>query len=151
MSEEILNLSTIVERATINVTSKRFPKGKLYELVNLADLGPYEHAVIAHHSAEVDKLKALKKMTPAQTRQAQKLLDDTVKLVCPTIEPSVLAALTEQQKEMIVVTWSVHISTQGAAEGNAPPRRRTGAGSSRLSKRSTAATRKPGSTRRRAS
>jgi hypothetical protein len=157
MSEEILNLSTIVERSTVNITAKRNAKAKptekLYELRNTADIGPYEYASILHGSQEVERLRALKKLTAAQERQVKKLLDDTVKLVFMTpLEPYVLAALTEQQKEMIVFTWAAHV--RGAAEGNAEPNRRsrrTTAASSRGSKRSTAATQKRGSTSQRGS
>lgn len=154
MPEEILNLSTVVERTPINIVSKRFPKGKLYFLRNLADIGPYEYAAIVLADNEVKKLRALKKMTPAQKRLAEKLLDDTVRFVCMDIEPGVLAALTEQQKETIVYAWSEHVAAQGAAEGNARPnrkaRRTTGASSPGF-RSSTGATRKRGSTSRRGS
>lgn len=149
---EVLSLSTIVERKTINIESKRHPAGKLYELANLADIGPYEYAIIHQRAAEAEQLRRVKKPTVAQKRRTKKLLDDTVKLVLHGIEPAVLAALSDQQKDMIVVTWSAHLQTQRAAEGNAPakPRRTTGA-SSRASRSSSAATRKGGSTSRRGS
>lgn len=152
MAETILNLTTLADRPLVNIKSKKFPAGKPYELRNLADLGPAEYGVILHHDAEVKKLRVLKKLTPAQDQQIVKYLDDIVKLIVLGIEPAVLAALTGEQKEMLVVTWTIQI--QGAAEGNARPNRkarRTTAPSYRASKSSTAATRKPGSTRRRAS
>lgn len=147
MPEEILSLSTIAERQTVNIESKKFPAGKLYEFSNLADLGPFEYGIIVQRDAELAKLRSQKKkLTPTQERLFQKILDDTVKLVVRDVEPFVLAALTPQQKELLVVTWS-QLILQGAAEGNArtSSRRTTGA-SSRGSKRSTAATRKRGST-----
>lgn len=148
---EVLTLSTIVERDTINIVSKRHPRGKLYELANLADLGPYEYAIVTARNEELQPLLARKKLTPAQERMLTKALDDVVKLLLLNVEPSVLAALTIQQKEMIVFTWIGQVSKQGAAEGNGRPSRRTTAGSSRASKSSTAATRKPGGTRQRGS
>lgn len=148
MTEEILSLSTIVERARINITSKKYPKGKLYELVGLADLGPYEYAVILARQEETGALiGSEEKLTAAQERKLEKALDDIVKLLLPGLEPVVLAALTTQQRTMIVMTWSAHVHAQaGAAEGNRPSRRTTAA-SSHGSKPSTAATRKRGSTR----
>lgn len=149
---EILDLSTIVKRATVNITSKRHPKGKQYELVNLADLGPYEYAVIVDRNGTVEKLKKLKKLTAAQTRQIARILDEMALLVCPTLEPAVLAELTKEQKEMLVLAWSMHInSAEGDAAADPPVSRRTTGASSRGSKRSTAATRKRGSTARRGS
>lgn len=148
---ELLNLSTVVDRATINITSKKHPTGKQYELRNLADVGPYEYALFLHHSREVDELKKLKKLTPAQERSVKKLLDAIVSLVVFGLEPAVLKALTEQQKETIVVSWTALVSSQGAAEGNGQKGRRTTAGSSPGSRRSTAATQKRGSTARRGS
>lgn len=149
MTEEIMNLSTIVERSVMTIKSKKHPKGKVYECANLADFGPFEYAQLAMKSGEVDKLKAVKKPTAAQKRLAEKMLNDVVKMICPSVAPAVLAELTGQQKQMIVINWSLHVQSErdGAAEGNAPkPRPRTTAGSSRVSKRSTAARRKRGST-----
>lgn len=145
MGTEILNLSTTVERATVNIESKKHPKGKLYEFANLADLGPYEHAVLAQRMVEVNELRKLKKMTAAQQRQIDALLDEMVSMICLKLEPVVLAALTDAQKQWILLTWSARLETPGAAEGNRKSRRTTAA-SSRGSSRSTAATRKRGST-----
>ena len=147
MAEEILNLSTVVDRPTMSITSKKHPKGKSYELVTLADLGPYEFAIVFQRSQELQEITAAgKKPTPTQERQAARMLDDTIKLICPSLEPAVLAELKPQQKQFIVFGWTAKMR-EGAAEGNPTRRRRTTAASSRGSKRSTAATRKPGSTR----
>jgi hypothetical protein len=138
MAEEILNLSTVVERPTINVTSKKHKQGKLYELVNLADLGPFEHAAILQRQQELAPLRKLKKLTEPQKRQVKKMLDDMVVLLCPTLEPMVLKELTDEQKEMIIVVWSAHVTVDtGAAEGNRQSRRTTAA-RSRGSRSSTA-------------
>lgn len=143
MSEEILNLSTIVDRKKINIESRRHPKGKLYELASTADLGPYEHANLIRANAQVSPLLAkTSKLTAAEERSVKSLLDSMSKLIVFDIEPTVLSALTIQQKSMIVLVWA---STVGAAEGNRKSRRTTAA-SSPGSKRSTAATRKRGST-----
>lgn len=149
MTESILNLSTIVDRPTITLASKKHPTGKLYECVGLADLGPYEHAIILDRDAKVRPLFAKKRLTAAQKLQLEKALNDTVKLIVPSLEPATLKELTSAQKQNIVIAWSLHVSPR-AAEGNAQSRRTTAA-SSPGSKRSTAATRKRGSTRRRTS
>lgn len=147
MSEEIMNLSTIVTRKTINIASKKHKTGKVYELANLADLGPYEHAIIYQRNEELEKLAKAAKPTQAQERQVKKMLDDTVSLIVRDLESAVLKELTSEQKQMVVFAWSAHLEAPGAAEGKAPSRRTTGR-SSRDSKSSTAATRKRGSTSR---
>lgn len=144
MAEEILHLSTIVDRNTITIDSKQHPNGKTYELTGLADLGPYEYAIIFQRNEELERIGALKKPTEAQERQVRKMLDDSVALVVRGIEPAVVKSLTAEQKQMVLLAWSSQLE-RGAAEGKAPSRRTTGA-SSRASRRSTAATRKRGST-----
>lgn len=146
MSEEILALSTVVERATVRISSKRHPAGKLYELLNVQDLGILEHAKVLAAAAVVDRLKIKKRRTPKDERALRLALTESVKLVLPSIEPAVLRELNNAQLEMIVITWGTHGAKDGE-EGN-PRRRRTGAASSRASSGSTAATPKRGSTRR---
>ena len=146
MSEPLLSLSTIVSRETIELTSKRHPAGKRYELANLADLGPYEYATLVDRDSEARRLIASKKkLTKAQEARLEQLFDDVLRLLIPSLEPSVLRELTTQQKQMIVLAWAAKV-TGGAAEGNRASRR-TGGASSRGSKRSTAATQKRGGTR----
>lgn len=144
--EPLLKLSTIVKHETIEIESKRHPKGKLYELINLADLGPFEHAQMLMRDAEVRELNALKKPTPAQKKRIDDLSDETMKMLIPSIEPSVLRELTTQQKQSIAFAWVAKI-TESAPEGPQKPRRRTTAARSRGSRSSTAATPSGGSTR----
>lgn len=147
MGKEILDLSTIVEHPTVNIASKRHPKGKLYELINLADLGPFEYATVLQRHAESRALAEKPKLTAAERRQLEKARADTVKLLVPKLEPTVLAELTPQQQDMLVLAWSAHVQAQGSAEGNARSRRTTD-GSSRDSRPSTAGRPKAGSTPR---
>lgn len=147
MGENILSMSTVVDRDTITLETKKHPAGEVYELVKLADLGPYEYAILANRNEEVQKLKTVKKPTPAQKQRTKKLLNELVKMVCPAIEKAVLGELTDEQKQWILLTWSARLEAAGAAEGN-PTSRRTTAASPRGSRSSTAATRRRGSTRR---
>lgn len=153
MSDEILNLSTIVKRKTINIESKKHPTGKLYEVVNQADLGPYEYAIVLQRNEQVgpllDKMRGGTRLSPAEQRKLKKALADTVSMIVVDLEPQVLAELTIQQQELIVIAWSAHIQAQmqETTPGNRQSRSTTAA-SRPGSKRSTAATRRGGSTSR---
>ena len=150
---ELLSLSTIVKaKDTVMIESKLHPKGRSYDLIGLDDLGPFEYQKILDRTAAADKLGVIEKPTAAQARELGKALADILKIVAPSIEPSVVTRLNNSQRAMIVATWTVSLTTErtasGSGEGNARSRRTTG-GSSRNSKGSTAASRKRGSTSRR--
>jgi hypothetical protein len=151
---ELLNISTIVKaRDTVHIVSKLHPKGRSYPFQGMNDLGPYEYQLIFDRNETVDRLKRLAARTAAQERELDQALVDLLKILTPQIEPAVVAGLENPQREMIVATWSVSVSSDipdpGSEEGNRPARRRTTAGSSRASNGSTAASRKHGSTSRR--
>lgn len=151
---EILNLSTVVERDTVNITSKQHPNGKLYELVNVSDLGPYEHQVLEAKHGEVTKLVGSKKLlTPQQSRALDHAVGEAVKILMPSLEAEVLAELATSKRVQILFAWAAStVQAAGGDEATGKARSRsTGAGSSRVSKRSSAAPRKSGSTRRRGS
>lgn len=148
MADEILALSTIVERATVNISSKAHKTGKLYELLNVQDLGILEHATVLANAAVIDRLKQKKRRIPKDERELRRALTESVKLVLPSIETAVLRELNNAQLEMIIVSWGTHNHDGAATPGNPQRRRRTGTGSSRAFNRSTAATRKPGSASR---
>jgi hypothetical protein len=151
---ELLNISTVVERDTVTIRSKKHPAGKAYDLVNIEELGAFEYEIIVSRHAKVGKLAHLtRKMTAAEQREINKALADILKLLVIGLEPTVLTEMESAIRARIVTAWAVK---HGAAEGEAPagrpkrkPRKRTTAGSSRASRRSTAATRKSGSTSRR--
>lgn len=146
---ELLDLSTIVEKVTVRIRSKRHPAGKLYDLVSLDDLGVYEHQkVIQLHGQSVELLQSTKPLTEPQARTLSKGLGELVKMLLPGIEPAVIAELTNAKRSQIITAWALR--NQGetpSEEGKARPKRTTAA-SSRRSKGSTAATRKRGSTSR---
>jgi len=93
------------------------------------------------------------KLTAKQDKDLLNVLGDCVTLLIPSIEPAVLEVLERPAREQIVLTWLGRNFTGEELSGVPanPPKRRTGAASSRASKRSTAATRKHGSTSRRGS
>jgi hypothetical protein len=143
---EILDLSTVVERDTVRIRTKKNKPGKLYDLVNLDELGPFEHQTIIAKHAKVAKFASLsRKLTAAEKGQLNKALGDILKLLVLDLEPAVLAEMEDTQRARIVTTWALK---HGAAEGEEPAGPSTTGGSARASKRSTAATRKRGSTRR---
>lgn len=146
MSEEILDLSTVVERARVRIRTLKQPAGKLYELLNLDDLGPYELAVIkARHGEAVKLLNAEKKLTAPQKRALHKALGDIVAILIPSLEPGVLDEMEQAPRALIVQAWAAR--NAGGDQGN-PAGGPTTAASSRASRRSTKATRKRGSTSR---
>lgn len=145
---ELLNLQTVVKRDTITID------GKQYECVNVDELGPFEHAELTkRHTEAMPLLTSEKKLTAMQSRTLDRILSEVVHMLVPTIKPAVVKALTVGARAQIMHVWAARVNALTAereATGNRKSRR-TGAVSSRGSKRSTAATRKSGSTRRRAS
>jgi hypothetical protein len=146
MSEEILDLTTVVERDRVRIRTKRQPDGKLYELLNLDEIGPYEHATINARYAEAQKLLDGHRLTPKQKSAVTKALGDIVSLLVIDLEPAVLKEMEQTQRAKLVQAWAARHAT--GAEGNSPAAPTTAA-SSRASRRSSAATPKRGSTSRR--
>jgi hypothetical protein len=139
---ELLDLSKVVERDTITLKD-----GKTYELVNPDDLGIYEYARITQLQEESCTLEATAKkgkLTPKNERELLRILGEFVKLLIPTIKPAGLGKLTQQDRERIILVWMGRHMTGEEPAGEASSRR-SGAPSSRGSKRSTAATRARGS------
>lgn len=155
MKKPILSMSAIVDRETIELFSKKHPKGKLYELKSVWDLGPTEHATIIDRNNVCQELLQKTKRTPAQERMLDKALGDVAAILVIGLEPAVLADLTISMRAAILFSWIAANNKSTGEEGADPnPRsrsRRTGSGSSRGSKSSTAATRRAGSTVRRGS
>jgi len=146
---ELLDLSTVVERDTVRITSKKHPAGKVYDLVNQDELGPYEYEIISSRHAKTAKLANLtRKMTVVEKRELSKALGDIIKLLVPDLEPAVLSEMEDTQRARIVTAWAMK---SGAAEGEAQAGKSTTANSSRASKPSTAVTKGSGSTSQRGS
>lgn len=144
---QLLDIATVVERDTVNIRSTRHPAGKVYELVNLDELGVFEHETILARSAAASKYTQLRrKPTAADKRDLMKALGDVLVLIVLGLEPSVLAEIEAPQRDKIIGAWAEKYS--GEAAGEAPAALTTG-GSSPGSKRSTAASRKRGSTSQR--
>lgn len=149
MSQELLSLSTLVERETIKIESALHPDGRLYELRNPDELGAIDYQTILSRQAQVERMqrKGVEKLTAADAGQMTERLNEIVAILVPTLEPEVLEKLSDGQKAAIVQTWADLVPTEGGEGGNAVAAR-TGGGSSRGSKRSTAAPRTGGSTSR---
>jgi hypothetical protein len=135
----VLDLSAVFDRDTV-----KMPDGTEYELRNQQEFGILDD----HHLRTlIDKITSLNAVAESE--------DDAVKA----------AALLQELAAMLVVDLSVDVPdwasvqifqfwvarAQGEAPADPPKPRRTTAASSRGSKRSTAATRKPGSKSRRTS
>ena len=153
---ELLDLSTIVEKANVRIRSLKHPAGKLYELVNLDDLGVYEHqTIVTLHAKAATLLQSAGSLTDPQSRELAKSLGDIVRILLPGLEPAVIAELSNAKRSQIIAVWAARNEpadgdgadgVSGSGEGKARGRRTTG-GSSRSSKGSTVASRKAGSTR----
>lgn len=152
MSDEfLLDLSTVVKRDRINLRSTRHPDGKAYELINADEFGTYEWESFQAHCAVISQyVNTKKKLTSAQEKQLRKALGDVLRMIIVGLESSALAEIEDIQRGKILGAWAdKNLPQMGAAEGEADPSPSTTAGSSRGSRRSTAAARKAGSISRR--
>lgn len=142
---EVLDLSTIVTRKRIRITSKPHPKGKLYEIRNGIELSLWDVAVVETAVLELAGLDPKKKPTAAQQRAHRKALVDIVEVVAPSIEPRVLQEMPDM---LLLAVYGVFGSGDEEADpGNARGAQTSGA-SSPASNASTRATRRGGSTSR---
>lgn len=149
---ELLDLSTVVDRDTVRIRTKKNPNGTVYELLNLDELGAFEHAIISqrHKTTRGMLGRTDRKMTPAEKRTVTKALKDILAQIVIDLEPHVLKELDQTQASKIVAAWAMKYQDDddGAAEGKDSESLSTTAGSSRNSKTSTAATPRTGSTSR---
>lgn len=104
---ELLDLSTVVERDTVNLKSKRFPNGKQYELLKREELGLYDNEVIVKRNQKIQEIgKFKRKLTLAETRTRDKAFRDVLELLFVKIEPDVLAEIEPLQAARILQAWS---------------------------------------------
>jgi hypothetical protein len=159
VSRELLDLSTVVDRDTVRIRTKKNPKGNVYELLNMEELSAFEFAILSDRHKRTRNLvgRTDRKMTPAEKRTVTKALKDILAQIVIDLEPTVLRELDMSQASKVVAAWALKYQDDdsesddddsGAAEGDSP-RRSTTAGSSRSSNRSTAATPRTGSSRSR--
>lgn len=142
MGEQILDFSHIVDHDTV-----KLPGGRVREIINPGDLGITEYQQLAHLQQQVGALSD-GKLTAAKEKELLRLLGEAVKILIPDITAVELSKLSRAHREQTLWAWiSRHMPTGESAEGEARSRR-TGGGSSRGSRRSTAATRQRGSRRR---
>lgn len=143
---ELLDLSKAAHHDTITM-----PGGQIRDVINSTDLGAYEfgrlHA-LQLEAARIGETVRNGKLTPKNEKALMKVLGDLVKMLVPTVTPSELGQLTRANREQIILVWIANQAGDNTANPPVTPTRRTGAGSSRASKRSTAATPKRGSTSR---
>jgi hypothetical protein len=121
MGQELLSLSTLVERESIKIESALHPEGRLYELRNVSELSALELQVVLSRQKQVDRLqkKDSTKLTAAETGQMIERLNELVCLVAPSIEPEVLDELADGQKAAIVETWGRMAEGGGAGKATA--------------------------------
>lgn len=129
--KELLDLSTVVERDTIRITSKLHKDGKAYEVAHPDDFSIIQLEKIGQLQGVSQTLQTAaskRKLKPAEERQLQKSLKDTVALIVPGIEPTVLRVLTDTMCLRIVGVWQANApATKETDSGNAG-RRRSGRG-----------------------
>ena len=148
MSKHLLDISTVVDRDTIGISTKKHPEPKIYEVLALDELGAYEHARISQLHKKTRGLigRTDRKMTPTESRIVTKSLKGILSLIIVDLEPQVLAEIDQTQAAKIVAALAMkYTEDDGAAEGEDSASPSTTAGSSRDSKRSTAATQRTGS------
>ena len=109
MSKHLLDISTVVDRDTVGISTKKHKEPKIYELLNMDELGAYEFAVI---SKARDKTRTLlgrtdRKLTPAEKRTATKALKDILALIVVDLEPHVLQEIDQTQAAKIVAAWAM--------------------------------------------
>lgn len=121
MSKHLLDISTVVDRDTVGISTKKHPEPKVYEILNLDELGAYEHAMISKLHQKTRGLvgRTDRKMTPAESRIVTKALKDILALIVVNLEPHVLKEIDQTQAAKIVAAWAMtHVEDgAGAAEG----------------------------------
>ena len=153
MSDHLLDVATVVDRDTVGISTKKSAKPKIYELINPDELGAYEYAIFVSRRKKVAGMERTdRKLTSSEMRVYTKAVKDILSQIVIDLEPQVLAEMERSAAEKIVVSWTLkHFGGEadtGAAEGEDRKSPSTTAGSSPDSKRSTAATRRTGSTSR---
>lgn len=146
MSEEVLDLSTIVERRTVRITSKLHRGGKLYEILGEQELSIWHLAQIEAKAVELQGFDLGAVPTPAKQRAYRKALRDIVAVIAPSIEEKVLGELSDTHLLSIFAVFR-GAEPRGGESGNASSAQTSGA-SSLGSNGSTAVTRKRGTTSR---
>lgn len=151
---QLLDLTKVVQHDTIRMlTSATDTIGKSFELINRAELGVYELYRIDELQQRITALQQAigkRKSGKPTAKQQQDLLDiyaEFIRMLIPAAPDSAIALLPRAAREQIVIAWLASNFAAGAAEGEAASRRTTVA-KSRGSRRSTAATRRRGSTSR---
>lgn len=152
---EILNFVDVHKHDTVRLpTSLEDKVGKSFEIINRSELGVYELYKIDDLQRRSQELQAAiakrkgGKPTKAQERDLHDVLAEFVQLLIPSAPAKVIELLPRPVREQIIIAWlSRFIDGPGGGRGEAPSRRTTAA-RSRGSRRSSAATRKHGSTSR---
>jgi predicted GTPase len=131
VTKELLDLSTVVARDTIRITSKLHKDGKSYEVAHPDDFSIYQLEKIGQLQVVSQTLQTAaskRKLKPAEERQMAKALHDTVALIVPAMEPTVLKALTDTMCLRIIGVWQSNApELKETDQGNAG-RRRSGRG-----------------------
>ena len=133
--ESIGSLSTIVQRKTFTITSKKHPRGHIYDVADPSDFGPVEYAVLVEKQQLAQELQKKSRLTTREKTRMREALDDVVRMLMPKIEPEVLAEMNEQQKTNFVLTWI--LATTQEKPGNRQARRQAARSKTSTSRRRT--------------
>lgn len=139
MTEELLNLSTLTDHASIVID------GDPYELRNESELGLVDYVRLQSAQAKLIEFVALESPTDKQSEETSAALDAIVALVLPDAPRD---KLTDTHKAMIVdaaTTRAMAMAVGAAGDDGHPTKPPTGGSRSRASKRSTAAAQTTGS------
>jgi hypothetical protein len=123
VSEELLDLATVVDRDTVRIRTKKNPQGKVYELLNMNELGAFEHAILADRHKRTRAIigRTDRKMTAAEKRTATKALKDILAQIVIDLEPAVLQEIQMGTAAQIVAAWALKQNgpdgDTGVAEG----------------------------------
>ena len=121
MSKHLLDVSTVVDRDTVGISTKKNQTPKIYEILDLEELGMFEHARISqlHQKTRGMVGRTDRQMTAAEKRIVTKALKDILALIVIDLEPHVLKEIDQTQAAKIVTAWAMkHQTPDGAAEGD---------------------------------
>lgn len=124
MTQEVLDLSTLVDRPKVRVVSKVHPQGRLYDMHLPGELSVIEHQTIAARHKDVVKLKdkGPEKLTAKEARLLSSLLNDMLTIVLPDLEGEVADDLNDVQKTQVIERWQNLLEPdKGGGDGGPPP------------------------------
>lgn len=117
----ILELDALTNREHVLIRSELHPDGRLYEMLNVDELGVLAHQRIGQSYQTVLTLqeKSPDTLSPNEAKQLKKALDDAVTIILPDLEKEVLQALSDHKLAAIVTCFYEQIRQED--EAGPPP------------------------------